>query len=113
MNDTGLERALEILRTEGRSVGQVTCGQRGIQVMIDGQNLSRAEIFEITRTPDSIWPFQADGKECEVRIYFDPQGMVYEVRECHRRVGERQSARDTDYSERELSQRIIKEYTSS
>jgi hypothetical protein len=50
-----------------------------------------------------------------VRIYFDPQGihgMIYEVRECHRRVGERQSARDTDYSEIELSQRIIKEYTS-
>jgi hypothetical protein len=108
-----LTRALAILRNEGYLVGGLCGSPAMLYATIDGEQLTATEIFEMTKTPDSLWPFELHGTQCEVRVYFDHEGMAYEVRRDHKRVGERRRVPETEYNDAVFAKRLIAEMTAS
>jgi hypothetical protein len=108
-----LSRALAVLRIEGCTVGELSGTPTMLYATVDGLRLSACEILEMTKTPDSVWPFELHGKQCEVRVYYDHNGMAYEVRSAHKRVGERRRAPETEYNDAVFANPLITEMTDS
>jgi len=113
MSDVKFEAALAVLREDGHIVGGLSGSLTMIYAKVDGQDLSRTEILELTTTPDSIWRFALHGKQCEIRVYFDHEGMAYEVRCDHKRVGARRRAPDTEGNDVTFANRLIAEMTAT
>jgi hypothetical protein len=106
-------RALVILTKEGYVVGPLSGSSTTLYATLDGQRLNVTEVLEMTKTPDSAWPFELHGTHCEVRVYFDHEGMAYEVRCDRKRVGERRRASETEYGDAAFATRLIAEMTGS
>ena len=113
MRDVEFETALAILREEGHMVGGLSGSLNMIYARIDGRDLSRTEILELTKAPDSLWPFELCGKQCEMRVYYDHEGMAFEVRRDKKRVGERRRAPDTEGNDAKFANRLVAEMMAS